>query len=301
MGHAYGGESFSADSANDVLREVCSIVGLNYRNARLLRLGENALYHIDDASTVVRIARNMDHWGDAVKEVAVAEWLSAHGFPAASTADFRQPLEVNNHPVTFWDYISSRNGGHGDIADLAALLAKLHSMPAPEGFRLPRHRVFDRVRPRIESSQVSSADKDLLLERCEQLEHEVGKLTFTLSAAPIHGDAHVQNLMVVDGRPVLIDFERFSWGQPEWDLSMTATEYRTAGWWTDAEYGQFVDAYGFDVTEWDGFDVLRSTHEIKMTTWIMQNVRESPEIAAEYAARMKTIRAGHPVGAWTPF
>ena len=88
---------------------------------------------------------------------------------------------------------------------------------------------------------------------------------------------------------------------PEWDISMTATEYLTAGWWTDAEYGSFAEAYGYDVTSWaDGFRVLRAVHEIKMTTWLMQNVNESPDIAREYETRMQTIRGlGKP--RWRPF
>ncbi len=81
---------------------------------------------------------------------------------------------------------------------------------------------------------------------------------------------------------------------------MTATEYRSAGWWTDPEYAAFVDAYGFDVTKWDGFDVLRRTHEIKMTTWVMQNIAESADIAAEYAHRIESIRTGT-AGGWHPF
>ncbi|MBL7498758.1 aminoglycoside phosphotransferase family protein [Frankia sp. CNm7] len=118
------------------------------------------------------------------------------------------------------------------------------------------------------------------------------RLDFALALGPIHGDAHVANLMVAEGGPVLIDFERFGWGQPEWDLAMTATEYRTAGWWTDAQYRAFVDAYGFDVTDWSGFEVLRRVHEIRMTTWIMQNVHLPSEIAAEYERRMITLRTG---------
>jgi thiamine kinase-like enzyme len=99
--------------------------------------------------------------------------------------------------------------------------------------------------------------------------------------------------MFYDSQSVLIDFERFAWGHPEWDISMTATEYQTAGWWTDAEYQSFVEAYGYDVTSWtEGFPVLRAVHEIKMTTWLMQNVNESAEIAREYETRMQTIRYG---------
>jgi thiamine kinase-like enzyme len=100
---------------------------------------------------------------------------------------------------------------------------------------------------------------------------------------------------------VLIDFERFAWGQPEWDLAMTATEYLTAQWWTDDEYGQFVGAYGYDITRWtEGFDILRAAHELKMTTWLMQNIAESAEISDEYQVRIRTLR-GEPSSGWRPF
>ncbi|GHF84102.1 hypothetical protein FHX82_001156 [Amycolatopsis bartoniae] len=59
----------------------------------------------------------------------------------------------------------------------------------------------------------------------------------------------------------------------------------TAGWWTD----------------WDGFPTLRATHEIKMTTWIMQNANNSPEIKAEFETRMHTIRTGEATGNWRAF
>lgn len=55
------------------------------------------------------------------------------------------------------------------------------------------------------------------------------------------------------------------------------------------------------MTRWDGFKVLQATHKIKMTTWIMQNVDESPEIAAEYATRVETMRSGRTDQPWRPF
>jgi aminoglycoside phosphotransferase (APT) family kinase protein len=108
--------------------------------------------------------------------------------------------------------------------------------------------------------------------------------------------------MIHDGQPMLIDFELFAWGQPEWDLSMTATEYETAGWWTDAEYASFAEAYGYDVMSWEeGFPTLRTVREIIMTTWLMQNVNESSEIAREFENRMRKIRGENTVAPWRPF
>ena len=82
---------------------------------------------------------------------------------------------------------------------------------------------------------------------------------------------------------------------------MTATEYLSAKWWSPLEYQQFSESYGFDITTWtDGFDTLRSVHELKMTTWLMQNVAESQDVADEYQVRMRTLR-GEPSKGWRPF
>ena len=106
--------------------------------------------------------------------------------------------------------------------------------------------------------------------------------------------------MVNDDQVILIDFERFAWGQPEWDLSVTATEYLSAGWWTSSQYDRFTASYGYDVTEWESFPLLRSVQEIKMTTWIMQNIEQSDQVADEYARRIHDIRAER-AGHWQPF
>jgi aminoglycoside phosphotransferase (APT) family kinase protein len=293
--------SFNATVAEGVLVAACALADLDGSGARLLRLGENALFHLPAEAVVVRIARTMDYWRDAAKEVSVSRWLAGAQFPASRVHQVVQPIAVSGHPVTFWRFIDGRNGNPADIADLGALLRRLHAMPRPTEFDIPAEDILGRVRRRIEGAPVSHADKDFLLLRFHELSAAVSGLRYPLALSPTHGDAHVQNLMVRDGQPVLIDFERFAWGHPEWDISMTATEYRTAGWWTDAEYDSFVDAYGYDVTSWsEGFPVLRAVHEIKMTTWLMQNINESPEVAREYQTRMQTIR-GQGATRWRPF
>jgi Ser/Thr protein kinase RdoA (MazF antagonist) len=260
----------------------------------LIRFGENALFLLSSEPVVVRIARTMEYWADVVKEVAVARWLAEHQFPAARVHEVRgvrQPVRAGGHPVTFWCYVPGRPGGWGDVAALGSVLHRLHRLPRPSMFDLPCGDVLGRFGRRIESAPVPVADKEFLLHRLEELRWELPGLRYPLSPAAIHGDAYVKNLMFCDDQPILIDFERFAWGQPEWDLAQTATEYQTAGWLTHAEYDQFVEAYGYDVRSWEsGFDVLRAIHEIQMTTWIMQNVNESPAIAEEYRKRMRTIR-----------
>jgi len=293
--------TFSRESTRIVLDEACDRIGVSHDGAELLRLGENAIYCLSSAPLVVRIARSFRHWDDATKEVAVAKWLSVAGVPAAQVWPVDQPLDVAGYPVTFWRYIAGRRGGPGDVRVLGRLLRRVHELPAPADFRLPAQDPLQRVRPRIEAARVAEDERSFLLQVFDELLAAISELEFPLPEAVNHGDAHVQNLMITDGRAELIDFEGFCWGHPEWDLAMTATEYVTAGFWTTEQYGQFVDAYGFDVSTWPGFDVLRRAREISMTTWLMQNVHEDPEIRAEFDKRMTTIRTGRPTVPWRPF
>ena len=90
----------------------------------------------------------------------------------------------------------------------------------------------------------------------------------------MHGDAHQSNLILrPDGRVILIDLERFAFGHPESDLAVTATEH-LIGWHTDAAVRRAsATPTGMTCARWDGFPVIRAINELKMTTWLMQNVR----------------------------
>lgn len=180
MSPATGDTPFSASTANSVLSAACEAVGLDRTDARLLRIGENALFHLPAASIVVRIARTMDYWEDALKEVNVSRWLAESHIPAARLAQVDQPSEISGHPVTFWRFIEGRNGGRQDIVHLGTLLRRLHETAPPKNFKLPHENILGRVHKRIENSSVSTADKEFLLQRFMDLEAEVSRLRIRL-------------------------------------------------------------------------------------------------------------------------
>jgi Ser/Thr protein kinase RdoA (MazF antagonist) len=293
--------AFSSETTSRVLSSAGKVLGLDVSDGELIRLGENALYRLTSEHVVIRVARTMDYWKDAEKEVAVARWLASHGLPATQTADVGpQPVEVDGYPVTVWRLIEGGKPQRDDVALLGRVLRRLHALPPPTDFQLPEMDILGRVEPRIQSSTVADADKEFLLDLLADLRSELLRVRYALGSCAVHGDAHNGNLMLIDGEPVLIDLERFAWGQAEWDLARTATEYVTAGFLSAGRYREFSDAYGFDVTESESFSVLRAVTELKMVTWLMQRVDESEAIAGEFAKRMRTLRAD---GAepWRPF
>lgn len=290
--------AFSADVAMHIYGLVRERMHLPPADARLIRIGENALIH--SHPYVVRIARSAGSLDDARKEVAVSAWLNASGLPASRTSDHEQPVMVDGHPVTVWHFAQSI-GRKATAAELGAVLARLHGLPAVGRPDLPRFDIFGRVQQRLDHPAAPSDAVEYLSAEVARLRTAHASLTYPSPPTAIHGDAHVQNIIVTANGPLLIDFERFGIGHPEDDLAVTATE-RTVGWHTDADYAEFCQAYGADVTRWSGFHVLRNINQLKMTSWLMQNVSNAPELLNEFNTRLTTLRAqGRICRPWVPF
>ena len=268
--------------------------------AELLRLGENAIYQLAADPVVVRIARAADRLPRVRRELCVARWLTASNVPAVHVIDeIDQPILVHDRPVTFWRTVT---GGDPvpDHIDLARLLAAFHKAPA-----CPCELAsFDPLGPSFSrlanADTVAPEDRHFLQVRCDDLNDELQRLEFALPRGPIHGDAHTRNLLTDHGQVVLIDFESAAVGPREWDLLPTAIGVERYGR-SERQYREFADAYGFDVRTWPGYPVLREVRELTMTTWIMQNIGESPAVAAEFALRVGSLRERDFARAWHLF
>ncbi|MFI6178562.1 phosphotransferase [Nonomuraea sp. NPDC051191] len=292
---------FTTTEALATLHETCESTGLASQDARLIRLGENALFALPAEQVVVRIARSVEVLDDVHKEVAVSAWLNDSGIPAARTTAHDQPLIVRGHPVTLWHLIPD-SGSPATLDDLAGVLRELHGLAVPDDLGLPAMDILSRVSERINAASVlTDEDRNFLLTRRHELQCAYDELAFPLTPCAVHGDAHNENLIrTVDGRVLLIDFERFAFGPPETDLAVTAIEH-TVGWGTGTEYDRFAERYGFDVLAWEGYPVLRDINELKMTTWLMQNVDEDAAIAREFRNRMNSLRNPDTPRRWRAF
>jgi aminoglycoside phosphotransferase (APT) family kinase protein len=294
---------FSALSTMETLRTACARVGIASKDAELIRIGENALYRLSSERLVVRIARSLDLLPAIHKEVRVARWLASHDFPAVRLAeDVDQPLIVGDRALTFWRLIET-DGRLPSVDDLARTLRSLHLVPPTAALDLPALNPFDRVQRRLEQADVlSDDDRGFLLARLQELAAQYDRLSFDLPSGPIHGDAHAGNLLVDrQGIAWLLDLEMFADGPREWDISLTAAHYQGFHWIDREQYQRFAEIYGYDVTTWPGFPVLRAIRELTMTTWLMQNVREHSDIAAEFKTRLRDLRDDAAPRRWRPF
>ena len=288
---------FSSTAILPTLQDACAQAGLSSDGAELLRLGENAIYQLATDPVVVRIARSTDRLPRVRRELCVARWLAASNVPAVRVCDgIEQPTVVHEHPVTFWRSVTGGAPVPNHI-DLARLLAAFHKAPGCP-CELPS---FDPLGPsysRLATARtVVQDDRDFLRSRCDDLNDELQHLQFALPRGPIHGDAHTNNLLTDHGQVVLIDFENAAIGPREWDLLPIAIGVERYGR-PERQYREFADTYGFDVRAWPGYPILREVRQLTMTTWIMQNIGESPAVAAEFALRVSSLRERDFTRAW---
>ncbi|WP_280443385.1 phosphotransferase family protein [Nocardia brasiliensis] len=290
------------DSADHAFRSASLHVGLNPNSSALLRRGENSIYVIDDA-IVVRVSRPGQERA-ACREVKVAEWLEAAGIPAVQLMPgIDQPIVVEERAVTFWRKLPPHRPG--TPAQIAYALKQLHSLPVPTTFELDALEPFVRLEQRIEAATTLPAeDREWMREHLVTLTRQYANLRPGQPHCVVHGDAWVGNVVATDdGRVVLLDLERTSFGPPEWDLVHTAIKCSSFGWISPAEYESFCAVYGHDVSAWSGFELLRDIREFRMTCMAAQSAPTHPADREQADHRIACLRGafgGRPWSGWRP-
>jgi aminoglycoside phosphotransferase (APT) family kinase protein len=278
--------TISAGPSSAVLAESCAAVGFNATGAEPVRIAENEIWRLP-GRVIVRIARP-GQWQAAVREVQVARWLADNAVPAVHVLPVNQPVEADGQPVTFWEELPPHE--NASVRDVVRLLKLLHPLPTPD-FPLGRLDPFVRVDERISAAtSLPEDDRRWLRERLAELKEQWEHRPAGLPECVVHGDAWVGNVARTAEGPLLMDFERVSIGPPEWDLVSTALKMTTTGAVTKEEYAEFCTEYGMDVTQWEGYELLASARELRMTTYAAQHAATRPDWRAEAQYRVDCLR-----------
>ncbi|WP_431788899.1 aminoglycoside phosphotransferase family protein [Streptomyces sp. G9] len=282
-------------------REVLTAAGFSGA-AELLALGENAVFAAGDL--VIKVGRDATGHPElrarAEREVALADWLAASGVPAVRAAE-REPRLAEGHPVTLWHRLPDAVRP-AEPRDLAPLLTRVHALPAPADFTLPRRELLGGVERwlTLAGDAIDPADADYLRERRDGFAAAAAALVPRLPPGPIHGDALPRNVHVGPDGPVLVDLETFSADLREHDLVVLALSRDRYGL-DPAAYDAFTAAYGWDVREWEGCAVLRGARETASCAWVSQHAPANPKALAEFRRRVASLREGDSEVRWYPF
>ncbi|MFE2432342.1 phosphotransferase [Streptomyces sp. NPDC059373] len=282
----------------ELARGVLAAAGYRAGTAKLIALGENAVFELD-GEVVAKVGRDGELLARAEREVRTAVWLAGLGIPAVRVAEPEARL-VAGHPVTYWQRLPEPVRAAG-AADLAGLLRLVHALPEPD-FALPRRDLLGGVERwlRLAGDAIDPADAAFLRDRRDGFTADASALTPHLPSGPIHGDALPRNVHVGPDGPVLVDLETFSADLREHDLVVMALSRDRYGL-DPAAYDTFTEAYGWDVRAWDGCAVLRGARETASCAWVAQHAPANPAALAEFRRRVTSLRDGDPTVRWYPF
>ncbi|MFE9771838.1 phosphotransferase enzyme family protein [Streptomyces sp. NPDC005931] len=283
--------------ARDVLAVAGVLPGAAARDARLLALGENAVFTAGDL--VAKVGRDAGLLDRARRELGIARWLAEEGVPAVRAAG-PEALLVEGHPVTVWHRLPDPVRA-AEPRDLAALLRIVHALPAAP-FALPPRDLLGGVERwlRLAGDAIDPADAAYLRERRDCLASAAAALTPHLTPGPVHGDALPRNVHVGPDGPVLVDLETFSTDLREHDLVVLALSHDRYGL-PDEAYASFTETYGWDVRAWEGCSVLRGARETASCAWVAQHAPTNPKARAEFERRVASLREGDETVRWYPF
>jgi hypothetical protein len=210
--------------------------GLRFDRPAVLRDGSNLLVHLRPAPVVARVAtrtatiRRGDAW--LAREVAVARYLAGAGAPVVAPSSELPPgpHRHDGFTVTFWEHVEERDAPI-DPQRAGSALRECHEALAGYAGELPRMALLHETETVIEvlvaQGTLDAADGAVLRAAAEATRERIEALGLPLQ--PVHGDAHLGNVVDSPRGPLWNDWEDTFLGPTAWDLACLHGSARAFG------------------------------------------------------------------------
>lgn len=278
----------------DALNAACRIFGADPANARLMHDRSNAVYFLPREQVVTRLAPDTAvRRRRAQTSIEVTRWLAAQPDPIAlPPLPGAQPVIAAGAVATFWPHCAI--APPPSLTDLAALLRRLHALPAPP-FLIPRYQPLQRLHEALAVDQdrpqptLNTDDRAWLLDRATTVVDTFAATEFPLGEGLIHGDAHNENLVRDHGEWLLIDWDGTCIGPHELDLLTGIPDHFHE---LEHDRTRFLTAYGYNILDWPGWTLLRDITELHALGAYIRLAPSKPAAATELYHRIRSLRTG---------
>ncbi|GAA1162253.1 hypothetical protein F4556_005022 [Kitasatospora gansuensis] len=279
---------FAESEVHSVLEEACRRIGVDPVGAEMLRGHTNAVFRLKGAGAVAKIARAGTPVADVQRTVRLVQWLSSQDFPTVELLPVEQPVLVGEHAITFWQYLP-QPADPVPAALLAEPLRTLHRL-SPPPFDVRTLDTVGAIRRSLAAiTGLPPADLSFLAQRLDHLESALAEVRYAVRPGLLQGDPQHRNALHHGGSAVLCDWDTACFGPPELDCVTVEIHCRRFGYGR-AHYEQFAERYGFDVTGWSGYGVLRDLRELRMITTNAKRAAAGTSTLGEVVSRVEGLR-----------
>ena len=210
---------------------------------QLVRSGANDVYSVGEF--IVRVSRSEV---DVDRHIAIGAFLKLAGVPVP------QPVaagEIDGANYSLWEYVRPDRSGSIDFRSFGEGIRALHDLSidsfADFGIvwcdELDWLNVDHKLAEARSIQALANEDLELLEAHADRLRSWGDQCRSADRIVVCHGDVHPQNVIMRDGRAVVIDWDTICIGPRQWDHAALMT-------WSDrwggapSDYGDFAEGYG---------------------------------------------------------
>ena len=288
-------------STQRALRAACEVArhhGLSCDQPTVLREFSNVLIHLRPAPVVARIPavtatiRQGDAW--LAREVAIASHLAAAGAPVVPPSRELPPGPHHRDGliVSFWTYVEDRPEP-ADPHTAGRALRECHDALGDFDFPLPRlggviesEAILSRL---IDDNALAPSDAAMLRRVATRVNTELERWQPPLR--PLHGDAHLLNVLNTTRGPLWADWEDTFLGPLAWDLACLVTSSRVFG--TDVERSNAALAGYGSAIDPELLDLCVAARNLCGVVWsiVMERRRPDHHLRERLEGRLRWFRA----------
>ena len=285
------------EAAVDAVVEVARHAGLAVTEPRVLRHVSSVVVHLRPQPLVGRAlptddldsaaSRDLDR---LERQVRVPQWLAERGASVVSPATWVEPgpVERNGYLVTLWEYVGHDPTATPDGRRAGRRLREIHDLLAQSEIHgLPHFMRAEELTGLLERLRLAASDARLF-ERALTTMGTALEGFAHLNLQPVHGDAHLGNVLMGPRGPVWTDFDKLCLGPRELDVACNEIRSRALG--RTAEDDAFLLGYGEHDTEL--VQVLVNVQTLVVAAWTFALAERRPEFAELAAQRLQSAADG---------
>jgi Ser/Thr protein kinase RdoA (MazF antagonist) len=256
--------------------------GLRCDEPVVLSDASNLLVRLDPAPVVARVStmtstvRHADAW--LAREVTVASHLAAAGAPvvAPSAEIAAGPHRRDGLALSFWTYVEEA-GTPLDAREAGRRLRLCHDALTSFAGALPRMAALDEAQAILErlaaAGSLTEADAVLLRRAAATVRERIDRLAAAMQ--PIHGDAHLHNVLNGPDGPLWNDWEDTFLGPRAWDLGCLHAAARAFGR-DPGPVAAAQDGYG-EQLDGETLDAFVDARRFQGTVWSVVMALQRPD------------------------
>lgn len=277
------------------LKRELTAAGWGIHDLHVIHRGASVVLHDPDRGLIVRVA--------ACSAGEAQELLGLHARLAALRAPVLAPIAP--HPAqtsfgmaTLWPVARP---SHRSAQHLGEALSELHQVDPAAVW--PRRSGREHTARGLHGLVAEGVPEAVVLDLARQLSElpEQPSWADEPGHVLVHGDAHGGNVLLYEGRPVLIDLERLHHGPAQLDLVPTwATASRSGTWgdWTQLRHGYGTNVVVDTFERWSHLSEAAHERDLMTTMFLARFWGSREDLRAEVRLRLAGMSGARVEGGW---